>query len=90
MKVVAHKSFATMLDKARRDRKGELVVYLGEGCCDGTAPYLHENFILEPAAVKAGDTNGVPVYTSQRLAALHAGETWLLSVISTVRDSFSI
>jgi len=90
MKVVAHESFKTMLDKVRRDRKGELVVYLGEGCCDGTAPYLYENFILEPAAVKVGDAYGVPVYTSPRLAALHAGETWVLSVIPSVSDSFSI
>ncbi|WP_027363881.1 DUF779 domain-containing protein [Desulfotruncus alcoholivorax] len=90
MQVLAHDSVAALLEKVRRDRKGNLLIYIGEGCCDGTAPYLYENFIVEPTAVQAGVAHGVPVYTSQRLAALHAGETWLLSVISSVSDSFSI
>lgn len=90
MKVVANQQIAAMLDKVRRDRKGVLLVYLGEGCCDGTVPYLFENFIVEPTAVQIGDAYGVPIRTSQRLAALHKGETWVLSVISSNRDSFSI
>jgi len=79
-----------MLEQVRRDRQGNLLFYIGEGCCDSTAPYLYENFIVEPTAALIGSAYGVPVYTSRRLAALHAGETWQLSVISSVSDSFSI
>ncbi|WP_291299998.1 DUF779 domain-containing protein [Desulfosporosinus sp. BICA1-9] len=79
-----------MLKQVRQDRLGNLLFYIGEGCCDGTAPYLYENFIVEPTAVQIGSAYGVPVYTSQRLAALHTGKTLILTVITSVGDRFSI
>jgi uncharacterized protein (DUF779 family) len=90
MNVVASESVKHLLEKVRKDRKGELVFYIGEGCCDATAPYLYENYIVEPDAIRVGDAFGVPVFTSRRLAALRANETYRLDVISAARDSFSI
>lgn len=90
MNIFIDPSLEHFIRRARQDRHGELLMYIGEGCCDGTTPYLYEDFLVEQTAVQIGQVYGVPVYASQRLTRLHAGENWKLSVVEAVRDSFSI
>ena len=72
--------------------KQDLVVVLGTGCCDSTAPFLYDRYIPGPDAVEVGRIGDVPVLAHGWLAKLYAGSDGLvLDVDEGVQtDSFSL
>ena len=48
-----------------------LVMMLGDGCCDSTAPFLYDRYEPEPDAVPVGEIAGVPVLAHRWLADLY-------------------
>ncbi len=72
--------------------KQDLVMVLGTGCCDSTAPFLYDRYVAGPDAVEVGEIAGVPVLAHGWLAKLYAGSDGLvLDVDQGVQsDSFSL
>jgi len=73
MKVTGTDSAARVVERARRDRSGELVFSIGTGCCESTAPFLYEDFWPGPDAEPVGEVAGVTVYAPEYLRALYPG-----------------
>jgi len=65
---------------------------LGTGCCDSTAPFLYDQYLVEPDAVRVGEAAGVPVFAHGWLAKLYDGDRTLEVDVDEglVNDSFSL
>jgi uncharacterized protein (DUF779 family) len=65
---------------------------LGTGCCDSTAPFLYDHYLLEPGAVRVGEVAGVEVFAHAWLAKLYDGERTLVVDVDegVVNDSLSL
>jgi uncharacterized protein (DUF779 family) len=71
----------------------DLVMVLGTGCCDSTAPFLYDrNYYPGPGAVEVGRVAGVPVLAQGWLARLYADDDGLVVDVDehVVADSFSL
>jgi len=78
VKITATPAAARVVERARRDRRGELVFTIGTGCCESTAPFLYEDFWPGPDAEPVGDVAGVAVYAPEYLRALYPGDDGLV------------
>jgi uncharacterized protein (DUF779 family) len=76
----------------RDDGRTNLVMVLGTGCCDSTAPFLYDNYLTEPDAREVGAIEGVPIFAPGWLADLYPGEESLVVDVDSdvVNDSFSL
>lgn len=74
------------------DGRSNLVMVLGTGCCDSTAPYLYDNYLPEPDARAVGELEGVPILAPGWLADLYSGDSTLVVDVDegVVNDSFSL
>ena len=69
----------------------ELVMVLGTGCCDSTAPFLYDRYYPGPDVVEVGRVAGVLVLAHRWLADLYAGDGLEIDVDrDAVSDSFSL
>jgi uncharacterized protein (DUF779 family) len=78
--------------KVAESGRQDLVMILGTGCCDSTAPFLYDRYMPGHDAVEVGKIAGVPVLAHGWLAKLYAdGDGLVLDVDEGVRsDSFSL
>jgi uncharacterized protein len=78
--------------KVAESGKQDLVMMLGTGCCDSTAPFLYDRYIPGPDAVEVGRIADVPVLAHGWLAKLYeTGDGLVLDVDEGVQsDSFSL
>ena len=70
----ATEAAGSVVERAKRDRRGALVFTIGTGCCESTAPFLYEDFWPGPDSEQVGDVAGVSVYAPAYLRALYPGE----------------
>jgi uncharacterized protein (DUF779 family) len=72
--------------------RSDLVVVLGTGCCDSTAPFLYDRYYPGPDAVLVGEVGGIPIYAHRWLADLYrpTGRLVLNCVPDVTGDSFSL
>ncbi len=84
----AEEAVRTVADSGRED----LVLVLGTGCCDSTAPFLYDRYYPGSDVVEVGRVAGVPVLAHRWLADLYAeGDDLELDVDEdAVSDSFSL
>lgn len=84
----AEEAVRTVADSGRED----LVLVLGTGCCDSTAPFLYDRYYPGSDVVEVGRVAGVPVLAHRWLADLYAeGDGLELDVDEdAVSDSFSL
>ena len=70
----------------------DLVMVLGTGCCDSTAPFLYDRYSPAPDAVRVGEVAGVPVFAHGWLAKLYADGDGLTVDVDegVISDSFSL
>lgn len=92
MKVRATPKAEQAVSRVREEGREELVLVLGTGCCDSTAPFLYDRYYAGPDAVEIGSVTGVPVYAPSWLADLYEDSEGLEldAVENTVSDSFSL
>ena len=92
MKVTGTPAAARAIDDVRRRRSGDLVITIGTGCCDSTAPFLYEDFWPGPDEEIVGEVAGVPVYAPAHLRSLYpGGEGFVIDIDERVwAESFSI
>src|SRR5262245_61825546 len=69
MRVTGTAGAAAVVERARAARSGELVITIGTGCCESTAPFLYEDFWPGPDQEQVGQVAGVPVYAPAYLRA---------------------
>lgn len=74
MRVTGTPAAARIVERVRRDRRGELVFTIGTGCCESTAPFLYEDFWPGPDQEIVGELAGVPVYAPEYLRSLYPGD----------------
>jgi hypothetical protein len=82
MRVVLTDAAAEALRRVRADLGDELVLLIGNGCCDSTAPFLFSRYVPGPAEARVGEVAGVPVHLDASLVALFEGR----EVVIDVRD----
>jgi len=70
----------------------DLVMVLGTGCCDSTAPFLYDRYYPGPDVVEVGTVAGVPVFAHEWLARLYPVDDALVVDVDrdVVADSFSL
>jgi uncharacterized protein (DUF779 family) len=91
MDVTGTDAAARIVEKAKRDRRGELVFTIGTGCCESTAPFLYEDFWPGPDSEQVGAVAGVPVYAPEYLRALYPGHEGVkIDVVDDLAESMSI
>ena len=71
MKVSATEAAREAVRRVIAAGREDLVLVLGTGCCDSTAPYLYDRYYPGPDAVPVGDVEGVPVVAHRWLADLY-------------------
>ena len=70
----------------------DLILVLGTGCCDSTAPYLYDRYYPGPDTVRVGEVEAVPMVAHRWLADLY-GESDGLEIgcqKDVLSDSFSL
>lgn len=71
-----------VLDRVRAERKGELTLVIGNGCCDSTAPYLFADYLPGPNEHRVGSVDGIAVFIDERLSRSFDG----MEVVVDARD----
>jgi uncharacterized protein (DUF779 family) len=92
MNVTVTSDASKIVQRVREDGRTNLIMVLGTGCCDSTAPFLYDNYLPEPDARPVGEIEGVPIVAPAWLADLYPGEEGLLVDVdpNVVNDSFSL
>ncbi len=92
MKITTTGTAAATVRRVRDEGRTELVMILGTGCCDSTAPYLYDHYLPEPDAVSVGEIDGVAILSPKWLADLYAGDAELIVDVDegVANDSFSL
>lgn len=70
----------------------ELVIVLGSGCCDSTAPFLYDHYVPEAGSEAVGVVEGIRVLAPSWLARLYPdAERLSIDVIEDqLEDSLSL
>lgn len=94
MRITVSESALTMVRRVRAEGRDNLIMVLGSGCCDSTAPFLYDNYLPEPDSVRVGEVDGIEVLAPGWLAKLYAdgeGDEMIVDVDEgVVNDSFSL
>ena len=93
MRISATETALKMVRRVRNEGRTNLIMVLGSGCCDSTAPFLYDNYLPEPDSRHIGDVDGIDVLAPAWLADLYTGADDELIVDvdeGVVNDSFSL
>jgi uncharacterized protein len=92
MELQATESAGAVVRRVAASGRQDLVMVLGTGCCDSTAPYLYDRYYPGPDTVRVGEIAGVAVFAPRWLAELYGnGDGLIVDVDHDVtNDSFSL
>jgi len=91
MRVTATDRATAVVERAKKARSGELVITIGTGCCESTAPFLYEDFWPGPDQGVVGEVAGVPVYAPEYLRTMYPGEDGaVIDLFEGIAESMSI
>ena len=91
MKLTATPAAEAVVRKVASEGREDLVIVIGDGCCDGEAPFLYDQYVAPPDAEHVGEVAGVPVIAHRRIARLWGDDHVRLDVDEGVpNDSFSL
>ncbi|MHB8510811.1 MAG: DUF779 domain-containing protein [Actinomycetota bacterium] len=92
MKISTTNKAKSIVERVIGEGRSNLVMVLGTGCCDSTAPYLYDNYLPEPDSERIGEIEGIDVLAPSWLAKLYAGDSELIIDVDegVVNDSFSL
>ena len=71
MLVTASRRAEDVVRRVEAGGRSGLVMVLGTGCCDSTAPFLYDRYYPGADVVEIGRVAGVPVFARAWLAALY-------------------
>jgi uncharacterized protein (DUF779 family) len=92
VEVLATERAADAVRRVAATGREDLVLVLGTGCCDSTAPYLYDRYLPGADAVRVGEVAGVPVFAPAFLDRLYPGRDGLVLDVEegVLSDSFSL
>lgn len=91
MKVKVTPQAEAVVRKVADSGRDELVMVLGDGCCDSTAPFLYDRYYPGSDVVEVGKISGVPMLAHRWLAGLYGDGELEVDVDEGVpNDSFSL
>jgi uncharacterized protein (DUF779 family) len=92
VKVTATLRAESIVRRVEAEGRERLVMILGTGCCDSTAPFLYDRYYAGPDVVEVGTVGSVPILAHRWLADLYAdSETIEIDVDEGIpNDSFSL
>jgi uncharacterized protein (DUF779 family) len=91
MRVEATRQAEDVLRRVASEGREDLVMVLGTGCCDSTAPFLYDHYYPGSDAVLVGHVADVPLFAQAWLVDLYRGQELLVDVDQGVpNDSFSL
>jgi uncharacterized protein (DUF779 family) len=93
MRVTATARAEAAVRRVEESGRTDLVMVLGTGCCDSTAPFLYDrNYYPGADAALVGRVAGVPVFAHGWLAGLYADDDPLTIDVDedAAADSFSL
>jgi uncharacterized protein (DUF779 family) len=92
VKVEATPQAEAVVRKVAEAGRQDLVMVLGTGCCDSTAPFLYDRYYAGPDAVEVGRVAEVPVFAHRWLADLYRDSDGLEVDVDdgVLSDSFSL
>ena len=80
-----------VVGRVARQGRTDLVLVLGTGCCDSTAPFLYDRYYPGSDVIEVGRVSDVPVFAHAWLADLYREGELVLDVDEGVpNDSFSL
>jgi uncharacterized protein (DUF779 family) len=91
MRVNVTESAAGVVRHVQAEGRDNLVMVLSNGCCDSTAPYLYDNYMVEAGSEPVGEIEGVTVLAPEWLRKLYPDDMLTVDVEQGVLDdSFSL
>jgi uncharacterized protein (DUF779 family) len=91
MRVTATAQAESVVRRVEESGREQLVMVLGTGCCDSTAPFLYDRYYPGSDVEEVGRIAGVPVFAHRWLAELYQGSTLQVDVDEeSPNDSFSL
>jgi uncharacterized protein (DUF779 family) len=79
-----------ILDRVKAERRVQLALVIGNGCCDSTAPFLFANYMAGPNERLVGRVAEVSVFLDESLARSFAGTEVVVDAREDPQpDSFS-
>jgi uncharacterized protein (DUF779 family) len=79
------------VERVATGERDDLVMVLGTGCCDSTAPFLYDHYYPGTDVVRVGTIATVPVVAHTWLADLYGEDELVVDVDEGVpNDSFSL
>jgi uncharacterized protein (DUF779 family) len=90
-KVVLTPAAADVVRRVREDRTGrDLSLVIGNGCCDGTAPFLFADYMAGPTERLVGESEGVRIFVDDLVASSFEGREVVVDAGEDPQpDSFS-
>jgi uncharacterized protein (DUF779 family) len=73
LNVVLTDAARVVLERVRSENDGKLVMVIGNGCCDSTAPYLFSDYLPGPNERLVGEIEEVPVFLDESLSGSFSG-----------------
>ncbi|MGK2958583.1 MAG: DUF779 domain-containing protein [Acidimicrobiales bacterium] len=91
MRVVATERANQVVERAKAARRGILTVTIGTGCCESTAPFLYEDFWLDPEQEQVGSVADVAIYAPRYVRDLYLDDDGVvLDAVEEIAESLSI
>jgi uncharacterized protein (DUF779 family) len=92
VRVTATPAAESVVRKVEAEGREALIMILGTGCCDSTAPFLYDRYYPGPDVVKVGGVASVPILAHRWLAELYADSHGLVVDVDegVPSDSFSL
>jgi uncharacterized protein (DUF779 family) len=69
-----------VVERVKAEGRSDLVMVLGSGCCDSTAPYLYDRYYPGSDVVRVGEVAGVPIFSHAWLARLYRPDELVIDV----------
>jgi uncharacterized protein (DUF779 family) len=90
LKIVLTDAARAVLERVRSENGGNLVMVIGNGCCDSTAPYLFSDYLPGPNERLVGEIEELPVFLDDSVARPFAGTEVVIDARDDPQpDSFS-
>jgi uncharacterized protein (DUF779 family) len=90
LNVVLTDAARVVLERVRSENDGKLVMVIGNGCCDSTAPYLFSDYLPGPNERLVGEIEEVPVFLDESLSGSFSGTEVVVDARADPQpDSFS-
>ena len=80
MRVAATPEAEAVVRMVAATGREDLVMVLGNGCCDSTAPYLYDRYFAGPDVEEVGRVGGAPIFVQRWIARLYPEETVTVDV----------